>query len=111
MQPFPRRKAQKPFRGRRRTRSQCDRRRIGQLKKTAFAFAWIIDFPIYEKDDETGSIDFEHNHFLMPQGGMDALEGDPLEVLGYQQDLACNGYELVSGAIRNHKPEIMFKAF
>ena len=84
---------------------------LGLTEKDRFAFAWIVDFPIYEKDDETGSIDFEHNPFSMPQGGMDALEADPLEVLGYQYDLACNGYELVSGAIRNHKPEIMFKAF
>ncbi len=79
--------------------------------KDRFAFAWIVDFPIYEKDEESGKIDFEHNPFSMPQGGMDALNGDPLEVLGYQYDLACNGYELVSGAVRNHKPEIMFKAF
>ena len=79
--------------------------------KNRFAFAWIVDFPIYEKDEETGKIDFEHNPFSMPQGGMDALLDDPLKVLGYQYDLACNGYELVSGAIRNHKPEIMFKAF
>ncbi|WP_417246899.1 aspartate--tRNA ligase [Celeribacter sp.] len=76
-----------------------------------FMFAWIVDFPIYEQDEETGEIDFEHNPFSMPQGGMDALEGDPLKVLGWQYDLACNGYELVSGAIRNHQPEIMFKAF
>ena len=76
-----------------------------------FAFAWIVDFPIYEKDEETGRIDFEHNPFSMPQGGMDALEADPLQVKGFQYDLACNGYELVSGAIRNHRPEIMFKAF
>ena len=79
--------------------------------KDRFAFAWIVDFPIYEKDEETGKIDFEHNPFSMPQGGMAALDGDPLDVLGYQYDLACNGYELVSGAIRNHRPEIMFKAF
>jgi len=79
--------------------------------KERFAFAWIVDFPIYEKDEETGKIDFEHNPFSMPQGGMYALLGDPLEVKGFQYDLACNGYELVSGAIRNHKPEIMFKAF
>ncbi len=79
--------------------------------KDRFAFAWIVDFPIYEKDEETGAIDFEHNPFSMPQGGMEALEGDPLAVRGFQYDLACNGYELVSGAIRNHKPEIMFKAF
>ena len=76
-----------------------------------FAFAWIVDFPIYEKDEETGRIDFEHNPFSMPQGGMEALEADPLQVKGFQYDLACNGYELVSGAIRNHRPEIMFKAF
>ena len=76
-----------------------------------FAFAWIVDFPIYEKDEETGKIDFEHNPFSMPQGGMEALEADPLQVKGFQYDLACNGYELVSGAIRNHRPEIMFKAF
>ena len=84
---------------------------LGLTDENRFAFAWIVDFPIYEKDEETGKIDFEHNPFSMPQGGMDALMGDPLEVLGYQYDLACNGYELVSGAIRNHKPEIMFKAF
>ena len=76
-----------------------------------FAFAWIVDFPMYEADEETGKIDFSHNPFSMPQGGLAALEADPLNVLGYQYDLACNGYELISGAIRNHKPEIMFKAF
>ncbi|MBV2359667.1 aspartate--tRNA ligase [Thalassococcus sp. CAU 1522] len=79
--------------------------------KDRFAFCWIVDFPMYEADEETGAVDFSHNPFSMPQGGMDALSGDPLGVLGYQYDLACNGYELVSGAIRNHKPEIMFKAF
>jgi len=84
---------------------------LGLTDKERFAFAWIVDFPIYEKDAETGKIDFEHNPFSMPQGGMEALEGDPLQVLGYQYDLACNGYELLSGAIRNHRPEIMFKAF
>lgn len=84
---------------------------LGLTEENRFAFAWIVDFPIYEKDLETGKIDFEHNPFSMPQGGMAALDGDPLDVLGYQYDLACNGYELVSGAIRNHKPEIMFKAF
>ncbi|MEM9144699.1 MAG: aspartate--tRNA ligase [Pseudomonadota bacterium] len=78
--------------------------------KDRFEFAWIVDFPMYEKSDE-GAIDFSHNPFSMPQGGLDALSGDPLSVLGYQYDLACNGYELISGAIRNHKPEIMFKAF
>ncbi len=84
---------------------------LGLTETDRFAFAWIVDFPIYEKDDATGRVDFGHNPFSMPQGGMDALDGDPLDVLGYQYDLACNGYELVSGAIRNHKPEIMFKAF
>ncbi|MEO0356975.1 MAG: aspartate--tRNA ligase [Pseudomonadota bacterium] len=91
------------------------RNQIGEdlnlIDTNRFAFAWIVDFPIYEADEESGKIDFEHNPFSMPQGGMDALQGDPLKVLGYQYDLACNGYELVSGAIRNHKPEIMFKAF
>ena len=85
-------------------------RELGLTEQNAFRFAWIVDFPMYEKDDE-GRIDFSHNPFSMPQGGMEALMGDPLKVLGYQYDLACNGYELVSGAIRNHKPEIMFKAF
>ncbi|GAA6163970.1 aspartate--tRNA ligase [Pelagimonas sp. KU-00592-HH] len=84
---------------------------LGLTEKDRFAFAWIVDFPIFEADEETGEIDFEHNPFSMPQGGMDALNGDPLAVKGYQYDLACNGYELVSGAIRNHKPEIMLKAF
>jgi aspartyl-tRNA synthetase len=85
-----------------------------QLKLTdtdRFAFAWIVDFPIYARDAETGRIDFEHNPFSMPQGGIEALDGDPLDVLGYQYDLSCNGYEILSGAIRNHRPEIMFKAF
>ncbi|MDA5092520.1 aspartate--tRNA ligase [Aliiroseovarius sp. KMU-50] len=84
---------------------------LGLTDKDRFAFAWVVDFPIYEQDGETGKIDFEHNPFSMPQGGMDALNGNPLDVLGYQYDLACNGYEILSGAIRNHKPEIMFKAF
>jgi aspartyl-tRNA synthetase len=84
---------------------------LGLTEKNRFAFAWIVDFPMYEADEETGRVDFSHNPFSMPQGGRAALDGDPLEVLGYQYDLACNGYELVSGAIRNHKPEIMFKAF
>jgi aspartyl-tRNA synthetase len=84
---------------------------LGITDKNRFAFAWIVDFPIFEKDEESGKIDFEHNPFSMPQGGMEDLQGDPLKVLGYQYDLACNGYELVSGAIRNHSLEIMFKAF
>ncbi|MFL2778420.1 MAG: aspartate--tRNA ligase [Paracoccus marcusii] len=85
-------------------------RELGLIDENQFKFAWIVDFPMYEKTDD-GKIDFSHNPFSMPQGGMEALQGDPLEVLGYQYDLACNGYELISGAIRNHKPEIMFKAF
>ncbi|MEZ5912742.1 MAG: aspartate--tRNA ligase [Paracoccaceae bacterium] len=85
-------------------------RELGLTEEGVFKFAWIVDFPMYEKDDE-GRIDFSHNPFSMPKGGMEALSGDPLKVLGYQYDLACNGYEIISGAIRNHKPEIMFKAF
>ncbi|MFV0294007.1 MAG: aspartate--tRNA ligase [Paracoccus sp. (in: a-proteobacteria)] len=85
-------------------------RELGLTDENQFKFAWIVDFPMYEKTDE-GKIDFSHNPFSMPQGGMGALNGDPLSVRGYQYDLACNGYELISGAIRNHKPEIMFKAF
>jgi aspartyl-tRNA synthetase len=81
------------------------------IEKDRYAFAWIVDFPIYAQDEESGKVEFEHNPFSMPQGGMASLEGNPLDVLGYQYDLACNGYELVSGAIRNHQPEIMFKAF
>ena len=84
---------------------------LNLIDTNRFAFAWIVDFPIFEKDDETGKIDFEHNPFSMPQGGLDALNADRLNVLGYQYDLACNGFELVSGAIRNHQPELMFKAF
>ncbi|MFN3606173.1 MAG: aspartate--tRNA ligase [Cypionkella sp.] len=83
---------------------------LGLTEKNCFRFAWIVDFPMYEKTDE-GGIDFSHNPFSMPQGGMDALNGDPLQVYAYQYDLACNGYELISGGIRNHKPEIMYKAF
>ena len=84
---------------------------LNLTEQDRFAFAWVVDFPMYEKDPETGAVDFSHNPFSMPQGGIGALDGDPLDVLGFQYDLACNGYELVSGAIRNHQPEIMFKAF
>jgi aspartyl-tRNA synthetase len=83
---------------------------LGLTEKDCFRFAWIVDFPMYEKTDE-GKIDFSHNPFSMPQGGLEALMGDPLEVYAYQYDLACNGYEVISGGIRNHKPEIMYKAF
>jgi len=84
---------------------------LNLVDNNRFAFAWIVDFPMYEKDTETRKVDFSHNPFSMPQGGIQALDGDPLEVLGYQYDLTCNGYELLSGAIRNHKLDIMIKAF
>ena len=87
-------------------------RELDLIDESRFAFAWIVDFPMYEKDDETGSVDFSHKPVFDAAGrGVAALDGDPLDVLGYQYDLACNGYEIVSGAIRNHKLEIMFKAF
>lgn len=77
-----------------------------------FKFCWIVDFPMFELDEDTGKIEFSHNPFSMPQGGMEALENqDPLEILAWQYDIVCNGIELSSGAIRNHKPEIMEKAF
>ncbi len=85
-------------------------RELGLTEENCFRFAWIVDFPMYEKDAD-GKIDFSHNPFSMPQGGLEALNGDPLKVHAYQYDLACNGYELISGGIRNHTPEIMFKAF
>ncbi|MCC5985723.1 MAG: aspartate--tRNA ligase [Rhodobacteraceae bacterium] len=86
-------------------------RALKLIDENRFAFAWIVDFPMFESDPETGTIDFSHNPFSMPQGGMAALDGDPLTVKGYQYDLACNGYEILSGAIRNHLPEIMYRAF
>jgi aspartyl-tRNA synthetase len=77
-----------------------------------FAFCWIVDFPMYEYDEKLKKIDFSHNPFSMPQGGLEALETmDPLDIKGYQYDIVCNGIELSSGAVRNHKPEIMLKAF
>ncbi len=92
------------------------RNKIGEIlnliEKDVFRFCWIVDFPMYEQDWDTGKIDFSHNPFSMPQGGLEALENsDPLDVLGYQYDIVCNGIELSSGAIRNHIPEIMYKAF
>ncbi|MET9253553.1 aspartate--tRNA ligase [Streptomyces sp. NPDC003717] len=87
-------------------------RRAGHFEENVFRFCWIVDFPMYEKDEETGKIDFSHNPFSMPQGGMRALqEQDPLDILAWQYDIVCNGVELSSGAIRNHEPEIMLKAF
>ena len=85
-------------------------RELGLTDENQFKFAWIVDFPMYERTDD-GRIDFSHNPFSMPQGGLEALSGDPLKVHAYQYDLACNGYELISGGISNHTPEIMFKAF
>ncbi|GGX93471.1 aspartate--tRNA ligase [Streptomyces anandii] len=87
-------------------------RRAGHFEEDVFRFCWIVDFPMYEKDEETGKIDFSHNPFSMPQGGLEALENqDPLSVLAWQYDIVCNGVELSSGAIRNHEPDIMLKAF
>ncbi|HVC56465.1 MAG TPA: aspartate--tRNA ligase [Stellaceae bacterium] len=85
---------------------------LGLIEKGAFRFCWIVDFPMYEKNEETGQIEFSHNPFSMPQGGLEALATqDPLAILAYQYDIVCNGIELSSGAIRNHRPEIMYKAF
>ena len=82
------------------------------LEKGAFRFCWIVDFPMYEQDAATGRVGFSHNPFSMPQGGLEALERmDPLEVKAFQYDIVCNGVELSSGAIRNHDPAIMYKAF
>lgn len=86
-------------------------KRLDLLEKNVYRFCFIVDFPMYELSDE-GTIDFNHNPFSMPQGGMEALETkDPLDILAYQYDLVCNGYEMASGAVRNHDPEIMVKAF
>ena len=82
------------------------------VEKDAYRFCWIVDFPMYELNEETGQIDFSHNPFSMPQGGLEALETqDPLTIKAFQYDIVCNGVELSSGAIRNHLPEIMYKAF
>jgi aspartyl-tRNA synthetase len=85
---------------------------LGLIEQNAFRFCWIVDFPMYELNDDTKKIEFSHNPFSMPQGGLEALETqDPLTIKAYQYDIVCNGVELSSGAIRNHKPEIMYKAF
>ena len=85
--------------------------KLDLLEKDAYRFCFIVDFPMYELSDE-GTIDFSHNPFSMPQGGLKALEEkDPLDILAYQYDVVCNGYEMASGAVRNHNPEIMVKAF
>lgn len=92
------------------------RNELGQamdlIEKNVYRFCWIVDFPMYEFNEETNAIEFCHNPFSMPQGGLDALIGkDPLDILAYQYDIVCNGIELSSGAVRNHDPEIMIKAF
>jgi aspartyl-tRNA synthetase len=92
------------------------RTRVGEqlslIDKNRFEFCWIVDFPMFEYDEEAKKVDFSHNPFSMPQGELEALETkDPLDILAYQYDIVCNGVELSSGAIRNHKPEIMYKAF
>jgi len=82
------------------------------IDEKPFKFCWIVDFPMFELDEATGKIEFSHNPFSMPQGGMESLETmDPLEIKAWQYDIVCNGVELSSGAIRNHLPEIMYKAF
>ena len=86
--------------------------RLDLLEKNAYRFCYINDFPMYELDEETKKPAFTHNPFSMPQGGLEALETkDPLDILAYQYDIVCNGVELSSGAVRNHDPEIMIKAF
>ena len=85
---------------------------LGLIEEGSFKFCWIVDFPMFEFNDEQKKIDFSHNPFSMPQGGMEALETrDPLDILAWQYDIVCNGVELSSGAIRNHRPDIMYKAF
>lgn len=91
------------------------RQKLGEdlnLLKNSFEFCWVVDFPMYELNEDTGEIEFSHNPFSMPQGGMDALQNmNPLEIKAYQYDIVCNGIELSSGAIRNHLPDVMIKAF
>ena len=85
---------------------------LNLIEPNIYRFCWITDFPMYEWNDEHKKIDFSHNPFSMPQGSMDALVNkDPLDILAYQYDIVCNGIELSSGAIRNHQPEVMYKAF
>jgi len=85
---------------------------LNLFEKDSFKLCWIVDFPFYEENEETGAVEFSHNPFSMPQGGMDALlHKNPFDILAYQYDLVCNGCELASGAVRNHEPEIMYKAF
>ena len=84
----------------------------GLIESDIYKFCWVVDFPMFEKNEVTGEIEFSHNPFSMPQGGLEALENkDPLDILAYQYDIVCNGIELSSGAIRNHLPDVMIKAF
>ena len=86
--------------------------KLDLIDKSRVEFVWIVDFPFYERNEETGEIEFSHNPFTMPQGGMDALNNSkPEDIVAYQYDCVCNGYEMLSGAVRNHNPEIMVKAF
>ncbi|MEW4466523.1 aspartate--tRNA ligase [Parasphingorhabdus sp. JC815] len=85
---------------------------LGLINENEFKFCWVVDYPMYEYDEELKKLDFSHNPFSMPQGEMEALENkDPLDILAWQYDIVCNGIELSSGAIRNHRPDIMYKAF
>ena len=85
---------------------------LGLVDENRFEFVWIVDFPMFELNEETGLVDFSHNPFSMPQGELEALNTrDPLEILAYQYDIVCNGYELCSGAIRNHRADVMLRAF
>lgn len=85
---------------------------LGLVDKNSFRMCWIVDFPFYEENEETGAVEFSHNPFSMPQGGMDALlNKNPLDILAYQYDFVCNGVELLSGGVRNHSPEVMYKVF
>ena len=87
-------------------------RKLDLIDKNEFKFCWIVDFPMFEEDEETGEIIFSHNPFSMPQGGLEALNTkNPLDILAWQYDIVCNGIELSSGAIRNHRPDIMYRAF
>lgn len=87
-------------------------KRLDLLEKNVYRFCFIVDFPMYEYNEDEGKIDFNHNPFSMPQGGLEALENkEPLDILAYQYDLVCNGYEMASGAVRNHDPKLMVKAF
>jgi aspartyl-tRNA synthetase len=85
--------------------------RLGLIDESRFELCFITDFPMYEANEDTGKPQFTHNPFSMPQGGMAALEGDPLDILAYQYDIVANGVELSSGAVRNHQPDVMVKAF